>query len=395
MNCDLIVVRFGEVFLKGQNRPMFLDRLRENLKRAVAGTGWRVEGRHGRFMVVPEDPKAPTPLRKPLERAARVFGVTSVSPAVRTTTDLDEIADKAVALATARVPPDARTFRVAGRRSDKSLPYTSTQLGAHVGYAVGAAIQIGVDLKHPDFDIGVEVGDLSFVYAERRRGPGGLPVGVSGKVQVLLSGGIDSPVAAWMAMKRGCRVEGVYFHSFPLIGDAARDKVMDLAGVLGAWAASPMKVRVVPFAEAQKAVRDRCDPRLYVLLYRRLMFRISERIARRTKAKALVTGESLGQVASQTLENLDVIGAVADMPVLRPLIGLDKQETVDRAKAIGTFDISALPHEDCCSLFVPKHPETKAKRSALEIAEQALDIDGMVEAALAGVEVEEVRPAAL
>ena len=395
MKCDLLVVRLGEVFLKGDNRPMFLDRLRENLKRAVAGTGWRVEGRHGRFMVIPEDPSAPTPFRKPLERAARVFGVTSVSPAVRTTTDLDDIAQKAVLLATSCVPPGARTFRVAGRRSDKSLPYTSPELGAHVGFRVGQAIQLDVDLKHPDFDVGVEVGDLSFVFAERLPGPGGLPVGVSGKVQVLLSGGIDSPVAAWMAMKRGCRVEGVYFHSFPLIGDAARHKVLDLAGVLGAWAAAPIKVRVVPFAAAQTAVRDHCDPRLYVLLYRRLMFRIAERIARKTNAKALVTGESLGQVASQTLENLDVIGAVADMPVLRPLIGMDKQETVDRAKVIGTFDISALPHEDCCSLFVPKHPETRGKRSTLEAAEEALDIDALIEAALAGVEVEEVRPAIL
>jgi thiamine biosynthesis protein ThiI len=214
-------------------------------------------------------------------------------------------------------------------------------------------------------------------------------------VQVLLSGGIDSPVAAWMAMKRGCRVEGVYFHSFPLIGDAAREKVIDLAGVLAAWACAPIKVRVVPFAEAQKSVRDRCDPRLYVLLYRRLMFRIAERIARKTRAKALVTGESLGQVASQTLDNLDVISTVTDMPVLRPLICMDKQETVDRAQAIGTFDISALPHEDCCSLFVPKHPETRGKRSDLERAEQALDIDGIVEAALAGVEVEQARPALL
>ncbi len=392
---DLIVVRFGEVFLKGQNRNMFLDRLRQNLKLAVADSGWRVEGRHGRFLLVPQDPENPRPIGRPLEAATRVFGVTSVSPAVRTTTDLEDMKVKAVALATSCLPPDAKTFRVAGRRSDKTLPYTSTEIGAAVGFEVGAAIQLEVDLKHPDFDVGVEAGDLSFVWAERRRGPGGLPVGTAGKVAVLLSGGIDSPVAAWMAMKRGCRVEGVYFHSFPLIGDAAREKVLDLAGVLAAWAASPMKVRVVPFAAAQTAVRDACDPRLYVLLYRRLMFRIAERIARKTRAKALVTGESLGQVASQTLENIDVISAVVDMPVLRPLIGHDKQEAVDRAKQIGTFDISALPHEDCCSLFVPKHPETKGKRSVLDHAEEALDIDGLVEEALAGVEVEEVRPTRL
>lgn len=395
MKPDIVVVRFGEVFLKGKNRSMFLDRLQGNLQRAVAGTGWRVEARHGRYLVVPEDLAAPAPIGKALERATRVFGVTSVSPAIRTTTDLDDMAQKAVALALGCVPADAKTFRVAGRRSNKELPYTSTQLGAHVGFAVGAAIRLGVDLKNPDFDVGVEAGDPSFVYADRRKGPGGLPVGVSGKVQVLLSGGIDSPVAAWMAMKRGCRIEGVYFHSFPLIGDAARDKVMDLAGVLGAWACAPIKVRVVPFAEAQKAVRDGCNPRLYVLLYRRLMFRIAERIARKTKAKALVTGESLGQVASQTLENLGVIADVVDMPVLRPLIGFDKQETVDRAQEIGTFEISALPHEDCCSLFVPKHPETRGRLRMLEEAERALDIEGLVQQALDGVEVEEARPAVL
>ena len=395
MSPDLVVVRFGEVFLKGGNRSMFLSRLRDNLERAVKDVGWRVQTFHGRFLLVPQDPASPAPIRRALERASRVFGVTSVSPAIRTTTDLDDMKDKAVALALACVPAEARTFRVAGRRSDKTLPYTSTDIGATVGHAVGAAIQLGVDLKRPDFDVGVEAGDPSFVFAERRPGPGGLPVGVSGKVAVLLSGGIDSPVAAWMAMKRGCRVEGVYFHSFPLVGDAARDKVLDLAGVLAAWTQEPMRVRVVPFAQAQKAVRDACDPRLYVLLYRRLMFRISERIARATKAKALVTGESLGQVASQTLENLDTISSVTDLPVLRPLICLDKQEPLDRAQAIGTFDISILPHEDCCSLFVPKHPETRGRRRILEQAEERLDIEALVDAAVAGVEVEEVPPSPL
>lgn len=395
MNPDLVVVRFGEVFLKGGNRSMFLGRLRDNLDRAVKDVGWEVQAFHGRFLLVPQDPASPAPIRRALERASRVFGVTSVSPAIRTTTDLEDMKDKAVALAVACVPAEARTFRVAGRRSDKSLPYTSTEIGATVGHAVGAALRLGVDLKRPDFDVGVEAGNPSFVFAERRPGPGGLPVGVSGKVAVLLSGGIDSPVAAWMAMKRGCRVEGVYFHSFPLVGDAARDKVLDLAGVLAAWTREPMRVRVVPFADAQKAVRDACDPRLYVLLYRRLMFRISERIARTSQAKALVTGESLGQVASQTLENLDVISSVTDLPVLRPLICLDKQETIDRAHAIGTFDISILPHEDCCSLFVPKHPETRGRRRPLEEAEKRLDIEGLVEAAVAGAQVEEVPPSPL
>ena len=386
---DLIVVRFGEVFLKGRNRPAFLDRLRSNVARAASGTGWEVDAVHGRFFLRPQ-PGAEARLERVLERVCRVPGVASVSPAREVDVEVETIAPVAAALAAATVPPTASTFAVRPRRSNKQLPYTSVELGRRVGDAVNDRIGLGVDLGTPDFEVGVEVGALSFVWSETRPGPGGLPVGTSGKVALLLSGGIDSPVAGYLAMQRGCTLIPVYFHSFPLIGDAARDKVLDIARVL-ARTGGPMRVHVVPFTDAQLAVRDAVHPRLYVLLYRRLMFRIAARIAR-CGAGALVTGESLGQVASQTLENLDCIGSVVDVPILRPLIGLDKQETVARAQRIGTYELSILPYDDCCSLFVPKHPETRGRRLVVERAERTLDMDALVAAALEGTEVEKVRP---
>lgn len=390
---DLIVIRFGEVFLKGGNRHIFMNRLRGHLERAIAGTGWRLHGTHVRCYLRP-DPAAgpdepPPPVGRVLDRVCRVFGVVSASPALETTTDPADIAAKAVALAAATVPGSAKTFRVRSRRSDKTLPYTSTELNQQVGHAVGEVIGLPADLRNPDFDVGVEAGADSFVFTERHPGPGGLPVGASGRVHLLLSGGIDSPVAGWMAMKRGCRVDGVYFHSFPLVGDGALEKVRDLATTLATYG-GPMKLHVVPFADAQVAIRDACPPRLLVLLYRRLMFRIADRIARAAKAKGLVTGESLGQVASQTLENLAVIGSVTRLPILRPLIGFDKEETIARARAIGTFETSIQAHIDCCSLFVPKHPETKGRPRVLEQAEEALDMDALVAAAVEGTRVETI-----
>lgn len=381
---DLIVVRFGEVFLKGRNRPAFMDRLRANVARAIARTGWRTEAVHGRLLLVPETAEGAPPERA-LARACRVPGVVSVSPARSVPPVPDEIAPVAAALAAATMPPGAASFAVRPRRTDKRLPYTSVELACRVGDAVSARTGLRVDLRSPDLEVGVEVGARSFVWTETRPGPGGLPVGTAGRVVVLLSGGIDSPVAAYLAQRRGCRLDAVYFHSFPLIGDGARDKVLDLARVLASYGGS-LRLHVVPFAEAQLAVRDAADPRLYVLLYRRLMFRIASRIAARVGAGALVTGESLGQVASQTLENLACIAAVVDLPVLRPLIGMDKQETVVWARQIGTFELSIRPYDDCCSLFVPKHPETRGRSSVLERAERALEIDALVEAALTGTE---------
>ncbi len=383
---DLIVVRFGEVFLKGRNRPAFLGKLRDNLARAVSGTGWRLEAVHGRFLLRRDDPEGAAAATRVLARVCRVPGVVSASLARQALPELGDLARTAAALAAETFPPGARTFAVRARRTDKALPFLSMDVGRTAGAAVARATGLSVDLKAPDFEVGVEAGALTFVFTETRRGPGGLPVGASGRVLLLLSGGIDSPVAGYMALKRGCLLDAVYFHSFPLIGDGAREKVLDLAGILASYG-GPLRVHVVPFADAQRAVRDAARPRLYVLLYRRLMLRIAERIARVVGAGALVTGESLGQVASQTLENLDCIATVCDLPVLRPLIAMDKMETVARAREIGTYDVSVLPHPDCCSLFVPKHPETRGRRGVLDRAEEALDVEGLVEAAVAGTEV--------
>jgi thiamine biosynthesis protein ThiI len=249
---------------------------------------------------------------------------------------------------------------------------------------------MGVDLERPDLAIGVEVGrDWTFLWVDRIEGAGGLPVGTSGKALLLLSGGIDSPVAGHMMQKRGLELEAVYFHAFPYTGDGARDKVVSLARVLARRQAG-LKLHVVQFAAIQEALKERSDPSYLVLLYRRAMVRIAERIAARGKIKALATGESLGQVASQTLTNLAAVEDAATLPILRPLIGFDKAETIELARRIGTFDISVLPHDDCCTLFVPRHPQTRGSLARVVAMERGLDWERFIPAAAEGAEVVEL-----
>ena len=276
------------------------------------------------------------------------------------------------------------SFRVTTRRSDKGFPLNSGQIDREVGAAVHAATGVRVDLEEPDLTLWIEVLHDRILYSfDKHPGPGGFPVGSSGRVLALLSGGIDSPVAAWRMMKRGCRAVLAHFHAFPLQDRSTIDKTRELARILTQWQLRT-RLLLIPFGPAQQAVVAACPAPLRVVLYRRLMMRIAEALARRHRARALVTGESLGQVASQTLDNMAIIGEATRAPVLRPLVGMDKEEITEQARRIGTFPVSTLPDQDCCQLFVPRHPATAARREEVERAEEALDVPALVAAAVQG-----------
>ena len=364
-----IVVRYGEVFLKGDNRGFFLGKLEHSLRRAVEPSGGRVERVHGRYLVRAADPAVT------LARASRVFGVTSVSEAILCEADLGPIGDAAVALAREALDRRGRlSFKIESRRSDKRFPLPSPEISRLVGGRVFEEVGLPVDVHTPGLTIGVEVGrEATFVCGETLPGPGGLPVGTAGRVLLLLSGGIDSPVAGWLMQKRGCELGAMYFHAFPYTGDRTKEKVKDLARLLVA-AQGRLRLRVVHFTEIQKGLRAAGPPELAVVLYRRMMMRIASHAALADRALALVTGDNLGQVASQTLENLSTIEQAAALPVLRPLLTYDKSETTALAKRIGTFDLSVLPYEDCCSLFVPDHPELRARVEVAAAVEARLPI---------------------
>jgi thiamine biosynthesis protein ThiI len=289
--------------------------------------------------------------------------------------DLDAMA--AAAIDEARALPAGTSFKVESNRRDKSFPHPSPEISRQVGGRVAMETGLPVDVHNPAQVIRVEVGDqASFVFSQLIPGPGGLPVGTAGHASLLLSGGIDSPVAGWYAMRRGCTLSAIYFHSFPYTGDKTREKVVDLARRLAMWH-GPLTVHVVHFTEVQKALRASGPAELAVVLYRRMMMRAASLIAAGEGAKALITGENLGQVASQTLDNLGVIEDAATLPVLRPLITFDKSEIIERAERIGTYQLSIQPYDDSCSLFVPKHPATRARVIDAQRAESALDVDAL------------------
>jgi thiamine biosynthesis protein ThiI len=322
-------------------------------------------------------------------RLARVFGLVSVSIARQADAkaDLDAITATAVEEARAAVARDRpASFKIESRRADKRFPKSSLDIDRHVGAAVQAATGLPVDVHAPALRLGIEVGtEVAHVFAGRHEAPGGLPVGASGRAELLLSGGIDSPVAGWLAAKRGLALDAVYFHSPPYVGEKSRDKVVALGKQLARWQAL-RSITVVPFTTAQKRLRDAGPAELAVVLYRRMMMRIADAVADKLEAAALVTGENLGQVASQTIENLTAIEAAARRVVLRPLLTYDKVETTALARRIGTYETSILPFEDCCSLFVPAHPATRARAQDAERVEDKLDVAAEIADAVAGSE---------
>ncbi len=380
-----IVVHYQEIALKGNNRPWFIARLVRNLREATKDVGVReVRVLMGRIEVVLGSDSEWPDVRN---RLSRVFGVANFAQAGRAPLDVDAIANAILADLEGRANP--RTFRVSARRADKRFPLTSPQIEREVGGRIKEARNWTVNLDDPEFTIHVEaLTSEAFYYFGKEPGAGGMPVGVSGRVACLLSGGIDSPVAAWRLMRRGCRVLFVHFHSYPILSRASQEKTRELARLLTQYQLHS-RLFLVPFGEIQQQVTLSVAPPLRVVIYRRLMMRIAERIARDHRAQALVTGEVVGQVASQTLENLSAINRVVTMPVLRPLIGMDKDEITAEAQRLGTYPISIIPDQDCCTLFTPRHPATKARGDDVERAESTLPVDEIVERATAAAVVEE------
>jgi thiamine biosynthesis protein ThiI len=379
-----IVVHYQEIALKGKNRPWFISRLVRNLRQAVSDLDVvSVRALMGRIELVLGPAAAPEVIG---ERIRRTFGIANFSYAGRTTLDVDEIAAAILADLGDRT---CESFRVSVKRADKRFPLTSPQAEREIGGRIKEARGWRVDLDHAELVIHVEIlTDQSFYFFGKEKGAGGLPTGTAGRVACLLSGGIDSPVAAHRMMKRGCAVTFIHFHSYPILSRASQEKARELVTLLTTWQ-HRSRLYLVPFGDIQQQVVLSVPGPMRVVVYRRLMLRIAEKIGRLRQAQALVTGDAIGQVASQTLENLAVVGNVATLPLFRPVIGMDKDEITAEAQRIGTYPISIIPDQDCCTLFTPRNPQTRARLADIEAAEQALAIDEFVERAIRDAVVEE------
>ena len=376
---ELLLVRYGEIFLKGLNRPYFLRALVRRVRHAVRDLGASVWLNDGRIFVNGFDDAEAC-----IERVTKVFGVHSVCPAIEMPKeDFDALCDQAIKMMTGM----KGTFKVAARRSDKRYPLDSPQINEEMGGRIlDACPDLKVDVHHPEHLLNVEIRDSAYLYVRVIPAVGGMPVGTNGKATLLLSGGIDSPVAGWMIAKRGVQIDAVHFHSYPYTSEQARGKVLDLARKLSSSCCG-IRVHIVPFTEIQLKIRDLCPEEYSTLIMRRFMMRIAERIAEQEESGALITGESIGQVASQTMEALRVTGSVVHLPVFRPLIGFDKSEIIDIARKIDTYELSSLPYEDCCTIFTPKHPVTRPRLDKVEEVERTLATDDLIREALEDVQI--------
>lgn len=389
---EIILAKYGEIILKGGNRPRFESILMSNIKNSlknVAETNIRLAQATVYIEVMDEEKTDVV-----MDRLAKIFGIVTITRAAVCEKNIEDIKAKAKEYLKKDLT-DGKRFKVEAKRSDKKFPYNSPQICMEVGgYLDDEYPEIIVDVHSPDVTVKVEIRDFAaYVYANENKvqGQGGMPIGTGSKATLLLSGGIDSPVAGHMIAKRGVEIDAVNFFSFPYTSERAKEKVVELASILAQYT-SKINLYIVPFTEIQLQIRDKCPEEHMTLVMRRFMMRIAERLARKHKSHALITGESVGQVASQTLAALDVTNAAVDMPVLQPLIGMDKIEIVDRAHEIGTFETSILPYEDCCTVFTPKHPTTNPKRENIEKSENRFDSETLIEAAIAGVEMIEVYP---
>ena len=382
---EIFLLKMGEMVLKGLNRRTFEERLMGNARRRLQKYGkFRIYSRQSITYVEPKE--AGCDMDGAFATLSRLFGVVGLSRAKACEKTPEAILETAKTYLHDDLMA-ARTFKVESKRSDKTFPLTSIQLSQYVGGELNEAFpHIQADMHHPELTVHVEVRDFAaYVHGDPAPGAGGLPVGVGGKAVSLLSGGIDSPVASGMMAKRGVALEMVHFFSYPYTSPEAKDKVLTLAQLLTPWCGR-LTVHVVPFTKIQEQLRLHCPEALFTLLMRRFMMRISERVAQRVGAHGLITGESLGQVASQTMEAMAVTGQVCTLPVFRPLVGMDKEEIVRTARKIGTFETSILPYEDCCTVFTPRHPKTHPKLEEITEAEAALDIEALVEEAVQGIE---------
>ncbi|MDD5808108.1 MAG: tRNA 4-thiouridine(8) synthase ThiI [Oscillospiraceae bacterium] len=382
---EMILCKLGEVVLKGLNRRSFEDKLMSNIRRRVSKCGsFRIYSKQSTIYVEPQS--GACDVEAAYDACRKVFGIICVSKAVPCEKNVQAI------IATAKEyladsMRSARSFKVESKRADKTFPLTSIQLSQQVGGALHQAFPAcAVDVHDPELTVHIEIRDeQAYVHGPSEAAAGGLPLGMGGTAVSLLSGGIDSPVSSYMIAKRGVNLEMVHFFSPPYTSEAAKEKVLSLAKLLVPWCGR-MTVQLVPFTEIQEEIRRSCPEEYFTLIMRRFMMRIAQRAADQIHARALVTGENLGQVASQTIEALGVTEEVTTLPVLRPLIGMDKEEIIRLSRRIGTFDTSILPYEDCCTVFTPRHPRTRPQLDEVRAAESVLDIEGLVDRAMKGRE---------
>ena len=382
---EMILLKLGELVLKGANRHTFEDKLKSNIARRLRPLGkFRVYTRQSTTYVEPLSDTCD--MDAAYEAMKHVFGVVGISRAKACEKTREAMLETARSYLGDKLSA-AHTFKVESKRADKSFPMTSIALSQWVGGELDDLYpNLQVDVHQPELTVHLEVRDYAaFVHADPEPGAGGLPVGTSGRALSLLSGGIDSPVASWMMAKRGVALEMVHFYSYPYTSPEAREKVLELAKLLTPWCGR-LTVHVVPFTHIQEELRRSCPEDYFTLLMRRFMMRIAEGVARRTGCRAVVTGESLGQVASQTMDAMAVTGAVTALPIFRPLVGMDKEEAVRIARKIGTFETSILPYEDCCTVFTPRHPRLRPLPGEVEFAEEKLDIQALIQAAVDSIE---------
>lgn len=379
---EILLVRYGEVFLKGQNRPFFMKKLVGHVKEATREVGGNVWLSDGRIYVSDF-----TDIDEAIRRVTRVFGVHSVSRAIEMEKDdFEAICRQAAEL----MKPLTGTFKVLARRSDKRYPLDSPAIMRQAGgYVLHHVPGLSVDVNNPDHVLMIEIRDHAYLSVGRVEGVNGMPMGTNGKACLLLSGGIDSPVAGFMIAKRGVELCCVHYHSFPYTSERAKEKVLELGRILSEYCGK-IRVYVVPFTEIQMEIHEKCPENFTTLIMRRYMMRIAEILARKDGAQALITGESIGQVASQTMEALGCTDEAVQMPIFRPLIGMDKSEIIERAEKIGTMETSSLPYEDCCTVFTPKHPATHPRKDLVRKAEEKLDSEALIAAAIEGTEIVEL-----
>ncbi len=380
---EIILIKNGELALKGLNRNVFEDALVRNLRQKLSSLG-EVEIKKAQSTIYVEPKSEGFDFEEALLRTSKVFGIAAFSRAAVCEKDMNAILKYAPEYL-ADTMKNIKTFKVEAKRADKRFPLTSPEIAREVGGALLSAFpHLRVDVHNPDAVITVEIRDYAaYIRAGQLHGAGGLPVGTAGQAAILISGGIDSPVAAWMMAKRGLRLNAIHFASPPYTSARAEQKVRTLLSKVAEYSGT-INLAIVPFTEIQERIAEDCPEEYFTLIMRRMMMRIAERIAAHKHCGALITGESLGQVASQTLLALGCTDIVTDMPVLRPLIGSDKEEIIAISRKIDTFETSCLPYEDCCTVFTPKHPKTKPTVELCEIAEKKLDIDDLIERAIAG-----------
>jgi len=383
---NIILIRYEEIFLKGLNKNIFENRLVDNIKRKLSNMG-SIRVRKSQSRIYVESGNSDFDVEEAIIRLRKIFGIASVSPVVKVPSDYEVIKDTAIKVVGDLLEKNSyETFKVEARRGDKNFPLNSPQICAEIGaHVLRNFPRLKVNVHYPDFILYIEVREETYLYSQIIPGARGLPTGTGGRATLLLSGGIDSPVAGWMIAKRGVDMEAVYFHSYPYTSDRARDKVIKLAEKISEWSMG-IRLHIVPFTEIQLEINQKCPHEYLTIIMRRYMMKIAQRIAEKNGSLALVTGEAIGQVASQTMESMLVTNHAVSLPVYRPLIGMDKNEVIEIARKIDTFDTSILPYEDCCTVFVAKHPVTKPSLSKTLEYEKVLDEERLINEALSNTE---------